>query len=1003
MRRYDHTNLEVTRLGTQPARAYYIPFEKIPDKDALREQSARYTLLSGCDWEFSFYDSYELLDEDFLQGKGETLLEVPSCWQLNGFDSPQYTNVKYPFPVIPPYVPVENPTGVYYHNFKLENKLAEKKYYLNFEGVDSCCYVYLNGEFVGYHQVSHMTAEYDVTEFLNEGENRLCAVVLKWCDGSYLEDQDKWRLSGIFRDVYLLERDKVHLRDFFVHSSIDENGNGICEIEFDGAEGLNVSAEIFDANGKSLAKASAVCGETVKLEINKPLTWNSEDPNLYRLILSAGDEYIPVDIGFRNAYIENGIFKINGVAVKLGGVNRHDFNCKKGYVCSVSDMTDDILLMKRHNVNAVRTSHYPNDPRFLSLCDKYGMYVLDEADIEAHGVGGGDSRHNNISDNPDWEHAYRERVSLMVERDKNHPSVIGWSMGNEAFWGKNFILALTDTKKRDTSRFTHYEQQPVRDIVASDYVDVVSRMYAPVDWCEHYCKEAHSSRPLMLCEYSHAMGNGPGDLSDYWNVIRKYDNFMGGFVWEWFNHGLYMGDTETGKPKYGYGGDFGEIQHDGNFCCDGLVSPERKPMNGLLELKAILNPFEIKAIDSQNGVFEIKNRFGFTNLSVLDCNYELSVDGIVSQKGQIAGLDIPAGESAKIKFDYEIPKDKSCYIRFIFNNKSLKYVPLGEEIGFVQIMLSDIKKAEVSEQTDGEISVNDAHNSITVSGEDFEYIFDKNSSTFSSIKKCGKELLQDKMEFTLWRAPTDNDRYHSPTWYLMKLDQSKPRTLKAQCSNEDGKVTITTEFIMAASATYPHLYGNTCWTVYSDGRIVLSIHCRIGESIAFEESSSGVWRFIENPTLYIPKFGLRFEMEKEFENIKYYGMGPVESYRDKNLASYMGVFETTPEKEFVDYIRPQECANHYNTVWSSVDNGNYGIAVENVNNPFDFSAIPYISQELSHYKHNFELPEANKTVVSVDYKNSGVGSGSCGPQLKKSARFNETEFDWSISFVPFKK
>ena len=1002
-KRYEHTDLNVTRLGAQPPRAYYIPFEKEVLTEVIREESSRFMLLSGCDWEFSYYDSYELLPEDFLKETGKTLLKVPACWQLNGFDSPQYTNVKYPFPVIPPHVPVENPTGVYYHNFNLENKSAEKKYYLNFEGVDSCCYVYLNGEFVGYHQVSHMTAEYDVTSFLNEGENRLCVVVLKWCDGSYLEDQDKWRLSGIFRDVYLLEREKNHLRDFFIHAKLDENGDGICEIELDGADGLEVSAEIFDANGKAVAESSAFCGESIKLNVEKPLAWNSESPNLYRLILNAGGEYIPLDIGFRNTYIENGVFKVNGVAVKLGGVNRHDFNCKKGYVCTVSDMTEDILLMKRHNINAVRTSHYPNDPRFLSLCDKFGMYVLDEADIEAHGVGGGDSRHNNISDNPDWAHAYRERVSLMVERDKNHPSVIGWSMGNEAFWGKNFILALNDTKKRDPARFTHYEQQPVRDIVASDYVDVVSRMYAPVHWCENYCKEAHSSRPLLLCEYSHAMGNSPGDLSDYWRVIRKYDNFMGGFVWEWFNHGLYIGDTEDGSPKYGYGGDFGEIQHDGNFCCDGLVSPERKPMNGLLELKAILNPFEVKVLEPQNGIFEIKNRFSFINLSALECGFELSIDGIVIKSGEIPALDINAGESGEIQLDYDIPKNKSCHIRFIFKNKSLKFIPVGEEMGFVQIELSEFQRTPLSQETKGKLWIEENRNSIILSGEDFQYTFDKNSSAFKSIKKCQKELLQEPMEFTLWRAPTDNDRYHAPTWYFLKLEQSAVRTIKTQSFNENGKITINTEFVMAASATYPHLYGETCWTVYSDGRINLSIHCKVGEAIAFDEKSSGCWRYIGNNIPYLPRFGLRFQMNKEFENVKYFGMGPVESYRDKNLASFMGVFETTPEKELVDYIKPQECGNHYNTVWSSVDNGSYGVLVESVDSNFEFSAIPYTSHELSNHKHNFELPKTHKTVVSVDYKNSGVGSGSCGPQLKKEARFDETEFDWSISFMPFKK
>lgn len=1001
MKRYDHTNLNVTRSGAEPARAYYIPFEKMPESDACREQSACFTLLSGCDWEFSYYDSYENLPEDFLEAKGNGLLPVPSCWQLHGFDSPQYTNVKYPFPVIPPFVPVENPVGVYYRNFKFEKNTAEK-YYLNFEGVDSCCYVYLNGEFVGYHQVSHMTAEYDITEKLVSGDNRLCAVVVKWCDGSYLEDQDKWRLSGIFREVYILTRDEKHLRDYFVHTKIDENGDAVCTVELDGAEGLSVSGQLFDADNNLIAQDNAVCGETLCFEVKKPMLWSSEQPNLYRLVMKAGNEYIAQAVGFRTTAIEKGIFKVNGVNIKIGGVNRHDFNCKTGYVCSVQDMTEDILLMKRHNVNAVRTSHYPNDPRFTELCDKYGLYVLDEADIEAHGIGGGSKPHNNISNNPDWAHAYRERVSLMVERDKNHPSIIGWSMGNEAFWGKNFILAVEDTKKRDPDRFTHYEQQPVKDIVAAGYVDVVSRMYPPADWCDRFCGEAFDSRPLLLCEYCHAMGNGPGDLSDYWKIIRKHDNFMGGFVWEWFNHGLYMGDTEDGSPKYGYGGDFGEIQHDGNFVCDGLVSPERKPMNGLLELKAILMPFEIKAVDVENGVFEIKNRFDFTNLSALSGRWELTADGCVTDSGDLPELDIKAKESGEIKLDVKYDKSKLCHIRFIFNNKALAFVPENEEMGSVQLTLSEpaVKKSVLI--ADGGLKVEEINSGLVIRGSDFEYTFDKNNSAFSSLKKNGKELISSPMEYSLWHAPVDNDRKIAPCWKNLKLDQSRTRTVSTVYSN-DGAVEIKTEFIMCASATYPHLYGETCWRVDTNGLINMSVDCRIGEAIAFaEENNTGTW-FINNPVPYLPRFGLRFAMDKAFENVSYFGMGPMESYCDKNLASYMGVFGTTPAKEMVDYIKPQECANHYNTLWSSVDNGEYGIRVEADGKAFEFSAIPYTSHELSSAAHNFELAKSDKTVVSVDYKNSGMGSSSCGPQLKKSARFDDSQFTFSISFVPYKK
>ncbi len=993
-RKYYHTDLKTTRIGTEPARAYYIPFDKKPSADSIREDSARFTLLSGKNWEFSYYESYEELPDNFLEAKGNGMLPVPSCWQMHGFDSPQYTNIPYPFPVIPPHVPIQNPTGVYYHNFKFETNNKEK-YYLNFEGVDSCCYVYLNGEFVGYHQVSHMTGEYDITDKLISGENRLCVVAVKWCDGSYLEDQDKWRLSGIFRDVYILSRDEKHLRDYFVHTDLDAKGDAVLRVELDGAENLSVDAELFDADGNLVAKASAECGETLCLEVKKPLLWSSEMPNLYQLVMQAGNEYISQAIGFRTAILDDNVFKVNGVKVKLGGVNRHDFNCRTGYVCSVEDMLEDILLMKRHNINSVRTSHYPNDPRFTELCDKYGLYVLDEADIEAHGTVTWEKGSTNISDNPEWEHAYTERVHLMVERDKNHPSIIGWSMGNEAFWGRNFIAAIKATKKRDPDRFTHYEQQIVKEYFALGYVDAVSRMYPTVEWCENYLKTEQDPRALILCEYCHAMGNGPGDLSDYWEVIRKYDRFMGAFVWEWFNHGLYMGDTEDGTPKYGYGGDFGEIQHDGNFCCDGLVSPEKEPMNGLLELKSILEPVEMKIVDADNGIFEIKNRFDFTNLSVLSGRWELTADGQVISNGNIAELDIPAKETKQIKLDIKADKSKLCHIRFIFNNKDIAFVPENEEIANIQLTVCEKAVENTVLSANGGLTVHEINNGLIIKGTDFEYTFDKIKSAFSSLKKNGKELLCSPMEYTVWRAPTDNDRYIFGTWYKFKLNQSYAYTLDMQWSNE-GMVEIKTNFAMVASAKFPHLFANACWRIDSNGVINQTVDCKIGESIVFGEGAG-------SNLLTLPRFGLRFAMDKTYENLSYFGMGPMESYCDKNLASYMGIFENKVCNEMVDYIKPQENGNHYNTRWSCVDDGEYGIRIEADGTEFEFSAIPYTSHELSTKAHNFELPESNKTVVSVDYKNSGIGSHSCGPTLKKSARVDENEFTFKISFIPYKK
>lgn len=1001
-KKYYHTDLSVTRIGTENPRAYYIPHRKLPGVDVLREQSERFTLLSGKNWEFTYYDSYEAVPENFLSLSGQTEIPVPSCWQMYGYDAPQYTNVKYPFAINPPHVPAKNPTGVYYLNFKLENYQSGEKTYLNFEGVDSCCYIYLNGEFVGYHEVSHMTAEYDVTPYLKE-DNRLCAVVCKWCNGSYLEDQDKWRLSGIFRDVYLLSRPNMHLRDFFVKTYTSDGC--ICNIQTDADPSLQINATLYSAEGEVVAEKSVNGGETVTFAMGNALMWNSETPNLYRLVLECAGEYIPQAVGFREISIIDGVFRINGKKVKICGVNRHDFSARGGYVCTLDEMTADIMLMKRHNINAVRTSHYPNDPRFAELCNLYGLYMLDEADIETHGFGGGNDENPTLANLPEWEHSFRERVSLMVERDKNHPCIIGWSMGNEAWWGKAFANALRDTKHRDPDRFTHYEQQPTiySNYIFSNHVDVVSRMYPEPQWCENYCKKDFDNRPLLLCEYSHAMGNGPGDLEDYWNVVRKYDNFMGGFVWEWFNHGLYAGDTENGRHKYVYGGDFGEIRHDGNFCCDGLVSPEKMPMPGLLELKSIHQPVAVRVVDAENAVFEVENRFSFVPLSKLSAKYEITVNGNLISSGTIEGIDLPAGETSQLKLDVNVPTGKLCLIRFVFTNKTLSFIPRHETIADIQLTLCDAPVAAVAPHSGNAPEIQRDGGNIIVSCKDFSYRYDTFTCAFSSLTVSGHELLTQGMRFNIWRAPIDNDRFILNDWKRILLEQATLTGVDTQVCSDGGCVSVSSEFIIASAGVRPYYRGVACWKIDSEGQIMLSVDARIGEALKFADEPERWMRAFKNPIPFIPRFGLDFEMNGNKGMVRYFGMGPSESYCDKKLSCRMGIFENKCTDELVDYINPQANGNHFGTRYCTVENCDCGIKVLGDGMPFEFSALPYNNAELESAAHNFELLHSDKIAICVDYKQSGVGSNSCGPKLRNCARMNDESFNWKVCFIPYIK
>jgi len=1007
-----HEDINVTRLGTVHSRAYYIPYSN-PDAALAncREINNRFQLLSNCKWSFTYFNSFDDVPKS-ITSVSENIykwdkLSVPSCWQLHGFDSPQYTNSNYPFPVDPPHIPKENPTGVYALDFSVSEQWDSLNKYMVFEGVDSSFYLYINDVFVGYSQVSHMTSEFNISEYIKHGKNRLTVIVPKWCDGSYLEDQDKWRLSGIFRDVYLLARPKGHIEDFFVKTLISGDfKTADITVELKALNPEDAILTVFDPFGEKIAVTMFDSNGLAIIKIESPILWSAETPDLYNIVIEAASEIIPQKIGIRQISIEDSALRLNGRSIKLKGVNRHDFNTKTGYVCTLADMTKDLDLMKCHNINAIRTSHYPNDPRFLELCDKYGIYVMEEADIECHGVGcypnSGIVR-SILCDDSNWEHQFTERVQLMVERDKNHACIICWSMGNESGFGCNFEEAIKNTKMRDSSRPVHYEQQPYDEeekIFGSD-VDIVSQMYPSPKWCDEYCETTEDLRPLVLCEYSHAMGNGPGDLKDYWNLIYKHPNFCGGFVWEWFNHGIYAGRTPEGKPKYLYGGDFGEKHHDGNFCCDGLVSPDVTPMPGLTELKYVLQPVSVKAVDLQNGVFEVTNLYDFIYLSRLECSWDITRYGKVIANGILGALAVPPSRSQRITLDYITPTDGYCYLNLSFTSMGNNYIADGEELAFCQFPLPVLPS--VSDRFDiGTVSTVNDDRYIKVIGDNFTYTFDKRSGTFSQLEQDKNQLLKSPMRFNLWRAPIDNDRNVLSKWKKLCLDESKSNVYSVQVVNGDSLVSIVTEICMSSPTSYPHLVGTAEWTVFADGKIELNCNMSVGKGIKFEgcEDQDPTNRTAQEIP-YLPRFGLEFYMNKEYENIEYFGLGSGDSYIDRKNACHIGKYSGKVSAQMTNYIVPQECGNHHATMWASILNSSKsGITIFNTEDKFDFSALPYSCFELENTKHNFELANSDKTVVCFDYMQSGVGSNSCGPVLSEKYRLNKPNFQWKISLCP---
>lgn len=993
-----YENPKITSVNATPDRAYYEPF---PEQDNIfgkqRGDSESFQLLNG-NWKFKLYDNFTQVSEEFIQLEFRAdefdTIPVPSVWQCLGYDHHQYTNTRYPIPYDPPYVPFENPCGAYITWFEVApNKDAMRKY-LNFEGVDSCAYVWVNGEFVGFNKISHSTVELDVTKFVHTGRNKLAVLVLKWCDGTYLEDQDKLRMSGIFRDVYLLYRPQNHIRDYFVSEQFSEN--------YQKAK-LHVSLQFLKEtakteyvlfNGKEEITSGVSESDRISFEVDSPVLWNAENPHLYTLVLKSCGEIICEKIGFREIAIQDGVVHVNGTAVKIKGVNRHDSDPETGYVQSVEQMKRDLGLMKQHNINAVRTSHYPNSPLFTRMCDEYGFYVIAEADMEAHGgVELYQADHYEIGKmavNPLFADAILRRVQRSVKRDKNRPCVLFWSLGNESGYGDNFVRAAKWIKGYDHSRLVHYESSiyPYPDANCDlSAIDVMSRMYASTDEISEYFEKSHQ-KPFIQCEFCHAMGNGPGDLEDYFKQIYRYDGFIGGLIWEWCDHAVDVGKTKDGKKKFLYGGDFGDFPSDDNFCVDGLVSPDRIPSTGLLEYKNVIRPVRMQAVDLNSGIFRVRNCLDFTDLrDFVSIRYEVTRNGEVIDFGSVADFSIAPHEGKNIEVSYSLPKDGRCFIRFVYLQKAdSPFVKAGSELGFDQFELpvSGHFAPRMEPADRGRIEFSQDETVIRISGKDFKYEFSKPDGVFTDLVFRGTELLRKPMEYNIWRAPTDNDRNIKLEWIKAGYDRTKVRVYETKIQSTDTCAAIDCTLSLTPIYLQPVLRIAAKFTVSSSGEISAELHAK------------------KDPVMpSLPRFGVRLFLPNDCCRFRYFGLGPLESYADKHRASYMGLFESDAASQYVDYIRPQENGSHCGCEYLELMSPDTSLKVA-AEHPFSFNVSPYTQEELTRKRHNFELEESGCTVLCLDYKQNGIGSNSCGPELLKKYRFDDTEFTFSFTLSPQK-
>ncbi len=982
-----HKDLGSLHVGCEKPRAYFIPYHS--EEAALngnRENSEFLTNLCG-EWNFNFYNSFEDIEEDFLKKEFKNTISVPKCWQVDlgkGYDVPLYSNLFYPFPLDPPHVPDENPAGHYNRKFSLAKKDG-KKYFINFEGVSSCFYLYINSEFAAYSQVSHCTSEIDITDKLVDGENTIDVVVVKWCDGSYLEDQDYFRLSGIFREVYILERNSG-INDVYIRASLsDDLLSGRLSADIIGE--YDFEYKLLAPGGETVAAGSG----DMDIAVSSPELWSSEKPLLYTLLIYCKGEIIPFKIGFKRIDFRGNVAYINNQPVKLFGINRHDSNPETGYYCNVEHMLRDIHIVKQGNCNTIRTSHYPNDPRFLELCDEYGLMVVDEADIETHGMGfeyrdtWDWMRWSKLSIEDEWEPAYVDRAARLFERDKNHACVIMWSLGNESGCGKNHRAMGQYIKSRDPKAIIHYENAhlefkavPVGENY-SDISDVESRMYASLEYTQEYSENKNSKKPFYFCEFVCSMTTG--NIHAHCDMFRKYPAIWGGCIWELTDHAVKVADG-----AYRYGGDFGDYPNNTICCIDGLVFPDRKLRPGFYDMKMAYQPF---AAEYADGKIAVRNYRYFESLSDMYIDWSVEVNGESVMSGRIDDTDIAPQSTKEYVLFEKAPERDCCYLTLNFHLKeATKWADADFETGFVQFDLSVEQEKSLLKMALPAVTESDRY--VKIESGNVCYIFDKPYGRISSVLCGGKEMLSKPVHIELWKSHGYNQLGDADDRRSAAIQAAVQKTYSATVSAEADCIKITCPVSIGGPAVVPILNGELTYKFYGDGSAVMGFNGEFRKLLA-------------DMNMHLPRFGFAFALNGGYENMEYFGKGPHEAYADRHLACRYGKFETTVNDNFVPYIRPIENGAHFGSKYGVVtnENGEGMIFAPASENSFFFNATHFTPYMLEETKHNDELKPLDDTMVYVDYRFDVRGGHGYYDNVEPERKWGFEPFEFSAAFKPF--
>lgn len=1000
-------NHQIDGINRMPARAHFLTF---PSKEKALLNNNRYTHafknLNGV-WKFMFLDAPEYSPEGFFNSDFDVTkmddITVPGNWQLQGYGKMHYSDLWYNFPINPPYVPTENPTGIYKRTFFVEESYRDKKIIIRFCGVDSAYHLWINGKKVGYSKVARNESEFDITDLIRVGEeNDVTVRVYQWSDGTYLEDQDMWWESGIFRDVELIGVPKDGINDYKVIADLDdEYKNGIFKVEvfLRTTKEVNVTFELVDAGENTVftktvvAKEGKACIDEVIADVNH---WTAETPYLYKLFMTVEDdgqiiEVIPQNVGFRNIRLNGETFLVNGVAIKFKGVNRHDYSPQNGRVVSREEIEKDIILMKQFNINAIRTSHYPNSYYLYDLCDEYGMYLIAETDLECHGFElTGDYKW--ITDDPSWELAYVSRMTRMIERDKNHPAIIFWSLGNESAFGCNFRKMTDVAHEMDPTRLVHYEGD--FDVESAD---VYSTMYT---WIENPKKPylmkdiiEKSKKPHIHCEYCHAMGNGPGNLKDYQDLVYAHDKLQGGFVWEWFDHGIES-FTESGEKYYRYGGDFGDDPSNKDFCIDGLIMPDRTPSPGLYEYKKVIEPITTTAVDIQKGIINLLSRYDFANLDRFNLVYKVMEDDVILQTGFMAvpSIEARANKDITLPYDLSVIKVKPgahYYVNISYQlREDTSYASSGHELATAQFELPLYKEGIVV-RPEGILNVEKEHTTLHVKGANFSLDFNLVNGNLMNIVRDGMQVLSKGPRLTLWRAPISNDMEiidKLKKVYFLHLEHEVVMNIDYHMEGNILKVEVDT--INSTTNSAWHFKTKYVYTVCPSGDVLIDV----------EGTPSG--RVDLAPDM-LPRIGVSMHLDKSMEHVRYFGMGPGENYADSKEAAQMGLYANTVDGLFTNYVIPQENGNHMGCKWVSMTNDRGMGLLASTEGDFNFSASWYEDKDLDDAKHTCDLVKRDYIVFNVDYKQNALGTNSCGQWQLDKYRAKFEDFKLSFRLTPF--